>query len=398
MCISNGSRSNRRRGFTLIELLVVIAIIAILAAILFPVFAKAREKARQTSCINNQRQIAVAITMYVQDNSEQFFPDPVSSSWATFLKPYNEPSIYDCPTKTGKGSNDVPEYGFNSVIFGATLGSLTAPSEALISGDLVISPSMNANSSITSCDTQLDPRHNSGVVLSCADGHVTWVNTKSSPAVTGALLANGINPFQGGEVVLNQSTQLTTGSSLVGGYWLNNWAEIASYTLPDSACAKTVSGVSSMPDVLLQCEMMGPAPINRATCISADFYQSDVANPTLRNEGWYVGYWNNWTDWGGSFFNAGPVLTSARSDNGSTPTKATPDTWATYYTVILKGTTTYNVTTFVMQDNKVAWTKTGTIDPATIVGKKKVRISYTSYNQDTRAYLKNLSVSVLKAR
>lgn len=57
-----------RRGFTLIELLVVIAIIAILAAILFPVFSKAREKARQTSCVNNQRQIALSIQMFTQDN------------------------------------------------------------------------------------------------------------------------------------------------------------------------------------------------------------------------------------------------------------------------------------------------------------------------------------------
>src|SRR5690242_1606575 len=95
-----------KRGFTLIELLVVIAIIAILAAILFPVFAKAREKARQTTCINNQRQMAVAITMYVQDSQEMFFSDPISSAWPTLLKTYNEPSIYDCPTKTGKGTND----------------------------------------------------------------------------------------------------------------------------------------------------------------------------------------------------------------------------------------------------------------------------------------------------
>ncbi len=57
----------RRHGFTLIELLVVIAIIAILAAILFPVFAKAREKARQTSCLNNCRQLATAFVMYAQD-------------------------------------------------------------------------------------------------------------------------------------------------------------------------------------------------------------------------------------------------------------------------------------------------------------------------------------------
>ena len=57
-----------RRGFTLIELLVVIAIIAILAAILFPVFAKAREKARQASCQSNLKQIALAILMYADDN------------------------------------------------------------------------------------------------------------------------------------------------------------------------------------------------------------------------------------------------------------------------------------------------------------------------------------------
>src|SRR6476469_4926130 len=64
----------RRAGFTLIELLVVIAIIAILAAILFPVFAQAREKARQTSCTSNLKQIGMATRMYLQDYDETYLP------------------------------------------------------------------------------------------------------------------------------------------------------------------------------------------------------------------------------------------------------------------------------------------------------------------------------------
>src|SRR2546426_2934798 len=66
------STRRNRRGFTLIELLVVIAIIAILAAILFPVFAQAREKARQISCLSNQKQLGTAMQLYLQDWDERF--------------------------------------------------------------------------------------------------------------------------------------------------------------------------------------------------------------------------------------------------------------------------------------------------------------------------------------
>ena len=72
------------RGFTLIELLVVIAIIAILAAILFPVFAQAREKARQTTCGSNLKQIGLAVTMYAGDNDEQF-PAAANNTYAATI-------------------------------------------------------------------------------------------------------------------------------------------------------------------------------------------------------------------------------------------------------------------------------------------------------------------------
>src|SRR5438132_4032797 len=83
--MKNRSRREIRRmgAFTLIELLVVIAIIAILAAILFPVFAQAREKARSTSCLSNQKQISLAFGMYKQDYDETYPPavDLVSGQW-----------------------------------------------------------------------------------------------------------------------------------------------------------------------------------------------------------------------------------------------------------------------------------------------------------------------------
>ncbi|HLV82098.1 MAG TPA: DUF1559 domain-containing protein [Chthonomonadaceae bacterium] len=104
----------KRNAFTLIELLVVIAIIAILAAILFPVFAQAREKARQASCISNQKQLGLAFLQYVQDYDETFLPPDkfhfiIQDSNGTFsgqslLEPYikNHPqqsrgTVWVCP-------------------------------------------------------------------------------------------------------------------------------------------------------------------------------------------------------------------------------------------------------------------------------------------------------------
>jgi prepilin-type N-terminal cleavage/methylation domain-containing protein/prepilin-type processing-associated H-X9-DG protein len=131
-------RSRRRIGFTLIELLVVIAIIAILAAILFPVFAQAREKARQASCLSNMRQFATAGMMYTQDYDGMYVPPFKYQGqqgncnllywWDDLLQPYmKNRQLPLCPSwkgitscaapenKTQDGKNKPFSYGINTV-------------------------------------------------------------------------------------------------------------------------------------------------------------------------------------------------------------------------------------------------------------------------------------------
>src|ERR671937_745362 len=108
MCATPNRRGGmkRRSAFTLIELLVVIAIIAILAAILFPVFAQAREKARQTTCVSNMKQLGLGIVMYAQDYDDAMPYGYMYSAdrktlwwWQDSIRPYvkNE-AVYTCPS------------------------------------------------------------------------------------------------------------------------------------------------------------------------------------------------------------------------------------------------------------------------------------------------------------
>lgn len=163
------SVQTNRRGFTLIELLVVIAIIAILAAILFPVFAQAREKARQTSCLSNLKQIGTASMMYVQDYDETFFgsymPGNVgadgrdNSHWPFRLPPYIKngvseqwktsnggASVFMCPSSV-KNNGTIWTYSMSSHIgpvnwstnppsvIPTSLASFTHPAETILVGD-----------------------------------------------------------------------------------------------------------------------------------------------------------------------------------------------------------------------------------------------------------------------
>ncbi len=120
-----GGRTQYRVAFTLIELLVVIAIIAILAAILFPVFAQARERARQTACLSNTKQLGTAFMMYVQDYDEMVphhfgaadaAPRPRNTkynsgrSWPLQLFPYvKNKDVFDCPSSPEKVSPVYPQ-------------------------------------------------------------------------------------------------------------------------------------------------------------------------------------------------------------------------------------------------------------------------------------------------
>ena len=100
-----------RSAFTLIELLVVIAIIAILAAILFPVFARARENARRSSCQSNLKQIGLGILQYTQDYDEKypagFMPTGgVNVPWPVVIQPYiKSVQLFRCPSNTAPESN-----------------------------------------------------------------------------------------------------------------------------------------------------------------------------------------------------------------------------------------------------------------------------------------------------
>ncbi len=150
---------SRKHAFTLIELLVVIAIIAILAAILFPVFAQAREAARKTSCLSNHKQIGLGIMMYAQDYDEtyprsQWFEVPVASGggtgqhlWAGDVLPYiksgnvwGNGGVYACPSFPNKTQNN--NYGVNERVMqdcwtpcsraGTSMAAIDMPAELAI--------------------------------------------------------------------------------------------------------------------------------------------------------------------------------------------------------------------------------------------------------------------------
>lgn len=136
--------NRRTEGFTLIELLIVIAIICILVAILFPVFATAREKARQATCQSNMRQIGMAFRQYSQDNDEKLVSS--GTGWAGLLMPYTKNGgLCTCPDDLSTppvAAGTLISYGFNSNLDGVDLARFSAPANTIelfeAAGDAVI--------------------------------------------------------------------------------------------------------------------------------------------------------------------------------------------------------------------------------------------------------------------
>ena len=193
-----------RKGFTLIELLVVIAIIAILAAILFPVFARAREKARQASCASNEKQLALGVMMYAQDFDERFplvYDDGLGASnriiWPQKVEPYvKNRNIFVCPSGPD-AANNWPQYNF-AAYYGIIMGHVLYEGQSagrkisaferpadiimLMEGSWYthfcpICHPTNASCGTSYCPSVDNPNtdiHNQGANYAYWDGHVKW--------------------------------------------------------------------------------------------------------------------------------------------------------------------------------------------------------------------------------
>ncbi len=230
-----------RRGFTLIELLVVIAIIAILAAILFPVFARAREKARQASCESNLKQIALGELMYDQDNDERSqncvsygtgwnaggtcsgcfqqyeanWGDVIARPGRNYnpLTPYiKNTQIWTCPSQ---GGTDFRSYGWNRGGDQTAIATFVYPAQTVMFadaeqtntanyGDVAWLPhnwqdvntdkdccgGLSSAGSVNFHPHNMSNIHNGGCNIAFWDGHVKWMSAQSIP--TGRR-GNGLN-------------------------------------------------------------------------------------------------------------------------------------------------------------------------------------------------------------
>jgi prepilin-type N-terminal cleavage/methylation domain-containing protein/prepilin-type processing-associated H-X9-DG protein len=156
-------------GFTLIELLVVIAIISILASILFPTFSSAREKARQVVCISNQRQLAIVVEIWTQDNNEKM---PSAETFWQDIASSDMRKILICPTV---GDDPPNSYLYNNALSNLALGRIKYPLRTMltIDGRHIATSSPRTYDNVLYTAQDIDKRHNDHAVCSFVDGHVS---------------------------------------------------------------------------------------------------------------------------------------------------------------------------------------------------------------------------------
>ena len=246
--VQSSRRRNRFQAFTLIELLVVIAIIAILAAILFPVFARARENARRSSCTSNLKQIGLGMIQYTQDYDEHFPlsvvaltgsqdnpPADVPVGWADAIQPYlKSTQIYQCPSEPTPPTNNPASPGYTDYFMNKNAGdgvqalpSLNNPTLTILTGDSGspgggVNLHNNARARANGCNgggdyaigassfSRIEPactagpglatnllgggyRHLEGANYGFADGHVKWIKNINNNA--SSKIYNGATPF-----------------------------------------------------------------------------------------------------------------------------------------------------------------------------------------------------------
>jgi len=179
---------SRKSGFTLIELLVVIAIIAILAAILFPVFARARENARRSSCQSNEKQIALGFKQYIQDNNERY---PAASGWNTAILDYTKSeAILKCPSAAGAGTFD---YSYNSNMGGKNENKVDNTASTIL-----VAEATRSGGATSAASASASSRHFDGSNYAFVDGHVKWIKGAVSATDTTGSVPTFFVPAAGG--------------------------------------------------------------------------------------------------------------------------------------------------------------------------------------------------------
>ncbi|MDR3708964.1 MAG: DUF1559 domain-containing protein [Capsulimonadaceae bacterium] len=226
----------KHKGFTLIELLVVIAIIAILAAILFPVFAQAREKARASACLSNLKQLGLGYTQYEQDYDENVPCGLVSNGygsrgWAGQIYPYvKSKAVFICPSDTTQAitnNPDVVSYAVNTNLVGyagspvqpipVPISQMAAPAKTVLLFEV-----MNCQVSDVTKDTA-NADSPTGVGLDGSNSLLGCTNNNSASSLTALKYATGLfgnsilspgaasNDTNANDAAVNTSTQYLSG-------------------------------------------------------------------------------------------------------------------------------------------------------------------------------------------